>query len=315
VNVKVAGARQVMNRPDPDEADDSSSEEEIVRTRRPAQPRYPRMGKWAHSMTKPFAVLHTNGKNMVYFNSKALRKYGSVASIASKSDATPTQPIPESSPMMCNSASVMMSAFSSNAFIDSIVGQVAGPMEAFYPWTTVNSDGTYHQDNPFADTSSLDEYDLDEGEEQLVLEDFLNIDGESSEDEKENEDGLEPSSDATAEPNSTPAHPTPKSQDLLDHFQNVNVASFRRNQDINNLINRSIESKDSLAFGGPIVRGLKQDRIQHANIPITPMRKRKVSKTAPLPSSPASPLSKVDSKKRRYDGGHYNSHKRHKSMG
>lgn len=181
----------------------------------------------------------------------------------------------------------------------------------------MNADGTFNLDNPFADNSSLEDFDLDEGEAQLALEDFLNLDGETSDEEKD-EEAPEQSSDATAEPNSTPARPTPKADSMLDRFSTVNVSAFRRDQDRKQLINYGIETKDSLAFGGQhlegTVRGLKQNRIQHANTPITPMRKRKISKAAPLASSPASPLSRAASNKRRFDGPQHNGHKRQRSL-
>jgi hypothetical protein len=272
------------------------------------------MGRWIHSLNRPFAVIHTDGKKMILFNKHAIRRASVDGIMGDTSQVqTPRQHIADSSPMMSNSANIMMSAASSGSFFAS------GP-EAYYPWTRVDADGTIHQDSAFPDSSSYDGDDLDDGEGDILIEDFLDFGDETTADEKDDDDE-EPSTDATVEPASTPARPKSgedKNHQLLNHFNNVSVSAFRRDQDRKQLLHRNVESKDSLAFGGTYLegtlRGVKSGRLQHATAPITPVRKRKNSKPI-FPSSPASPLVQAElSKKRRYEGEQYSGHKRNRSM-
>lgn len=274
------------------------------------------MGTWIHSLKRPFAIIHTDGKKMILFNQQASRRSSVDGIVRDDSQAqTLRQNIVDNSPMMSNSANIMMSAASSNDFY------AAGP-EAYFPWTSVDADGTIHQD-AYHDSSSYDGDDLDDGEGDILLEDFLNFDEDTSHDEKENEEE-DQTSDATAEPASTPGRPTTaedKNHQLLNHFSNVNVGAFRRDQDRMQLLNRNMESKESLAFGQKsylegTLRGVKSGRLQHATAPITPVRRRKVPKPAPYPSSPASPLlAKAEvNKKRRYEGEDFKGHKRNRSL-
>jgi hypothetical protein len=279
------------------------------------RPRPPRMGRWIHSLSRPFAVIHTDGKKMILFNKHAIRRASVEGIMHDDSQVqTPRQHIADSSPMMSNSANIMMSAASSNSYF------AAGP-EAYFPWTSVDRDGTITQDTIFPDSSSYDGDDLDDGENDILIEDFLDFGDDTTADEKDNEDE-EPSTDATVEPASTPARPSTrddKNHQLLNHFNTVSVSAFRRDQDRKQLLHRNVESKDSLAFGGNYLegtlRGVKSGRLQHATAPITPVRKRKVPKPMPFPSSPGSPLAQVElSKKRRYEGEQYSGHKRNRSM-
>lgn len=311
----VVKASEVQKNPDPADANASSSEEEVVRTHRPMRPRPPRMGRWVHSLSRPFAVIHTDGKKMILFNKQAIRRSSVEGIMRDNSQfSTPRQRIVDSSPMMSNSANIMMSAASSNSFF------AAGP-EAYFPWTSVDADGTIHQDSVFPDSSSYDGDDLDDGEGDILIEDFLDFGDETTADEKDNDDE-EPSTDATVEQSATPAQPhtgEDKNHQLLNHFNNVSVSAFRRDQDRKQLLHRNVESKDSLAFGGNYLegtlRGVKSGRLRQATVPITPQRKQRKGTKPILPSSPASPLSQVGlSKKRAYEGEQFSGHKRNRSM-
>lgn len=308
----VVKASEVQKEPDTADVNASSSEEEVVRTHRPMRPRPPRMGRWIQSMSRPFAVIHTDGKKMILFNKQAIRR-ASVEGIMRDDSQfqTPRHRITDSSPMMSNSANIMMSAASSGSYF-------AAGAEAYFPWASIDKDGTVTHDSVFPDSSSLDSDILDDCEEDILIEDFLDFGDESTADEKENEDE-DPSTDATVEPASTPARPATgedKNHQLLNHFDNVSVGAFRKDQGRKQLLNRNIESKDSLAFGGGnIIRGIKSGRLQQATAPITPVRKRKGSRPTPFQSSPASPLAQAElSKKRTYDGEQFSGHKRNRSM-
>ncbi|KAE8441766.1 hypothetical protein EG329_004324 [Mollisiaceae sp. DMI_Dod_QoI] len=297
----------------------SSSEEEIQRT--PIR-RGPKLGVWTVSNNRPFMIAKNEMKLLMY-NRGAMRRFSV--------DAVPETPVPtpsrnnsfvESSPMISNSGNIMMSAmanfgdpFSFNTQF--LGGHALGPPEAFYPFTSINADGTMVQDS----SSAYDEDDMDD-EDLWNLEDILDLGGEES--ENENGEEVEQSSDAaTPAPSSTPARPTTaRSEDqvhpLLDHFEKGVVGSFRRNQNRHQLLTRNIATRDSLAFGGAhldgTIRGVKSGRLHHANTPITPARKAKTLKPV-HPSSPASPLAYTQlNKKRKYNGEEFNGHKRNKSL-
>jgi hypothetical protein len=275
------------------------------------------MGTWTQSLNRPFAVIHSDGKKMILFNKHAIRRSSIEGIIRDDSQMqTPRQRITDLSPMMSNSANIMMSAASSDPFV------IAEP-QAYFPWISMDADGTIHHNTSFPDSSSYDGDDLDDGEEDILIEDFLDFGDETTADENDNEDD-DPSTDATVEPASTPARPgtgDDKNHQLLNHFNTVSVSAFRRDQDRKQLLHRNVESKDSLAFGGNYLegtlRGVKSGRLQHATAPITPVRKRKGPKPMPMPfqSSPASPLAHAElNKKRRYDGEQYSGHKRNRSI-
>lgn len=223
------------------------------------------------------------------------------------------------SPMISNSGNMMMSAMFTP--LDGMLGsQALGPPEAFYPFTSVNIDGTVAQES----TSSFDEEDLDD-EDLWNIGDFLNF-GDDSSDEEDN-DGTHTEQDDCASPekseppSSTPARPSTadesRAHPLLDHLDRGVVGAFRRNQTRHQLLSRNTASHESLAFSGPYrqgtIRGIKGGRLAAANVPITPMRKQKTPK-APLlvgPSSPGSPLAAAAGKRK--FSGDQRGHKRNKS--
>ena len=218
-------------------------------------------------------------------------------------------PMEEMSPMLSNSANLMMSGM---APIDRFgAGPAIGPPEAFYPFTSISSDGLITQ---YTDEDE-DEDDIDgiDSDNLWDINDMIDFGDGSSDSE-----GASPSSD-TAEATSTPARPTTATSEdqahpLLNHFHNPSVVgAFRSHQNLHQLMTRDNVSQDSLAFSGPLqqgtLRGIKGGRFAAANKSITPRRK---TLQQPMGSSPGSPLANAG--KRKFNGDELGGHKRHRSL-
>ena len=227
----------------------------------------------------------------------------------------------QSSPMISNSGNIMLSAMYTP--LDQFGGGALGPPEAFHPFTDIAADGTVTHDS----TSSFDD---DDYADLLVdgyynIEDFISLGDDSSDDEEVNTEDQDPSpSSDAAEPFSTPARPTTVTSEdhaqahpLLNHFNNKDVVgSFRRNQTRHQQLTRNAVSTDALAFAGPygpqgILRGIKGGRLEAANVPITPLRRKKPS--MPMGSSPGSPLANAAANSKRKFAGEHFGHKRSRS--
>lgn len=120
-------------------------------------------------------------------------------------------------------------------------GSSVGPPEAFYPFVSVNQNGTY---TIMSDEDGL----LDEEaeiSEDINLEDFMDFGPEGDETDVEQEDSTDtpatPATSMVALPSSTPAQPTPNemtpsnrkrtaSNVMLEHFDRGVVTAFRNNQ-------------------------------------------------------------------------------------
>jgi hypothetical protein len=259
------------------------------------------------------------------FKAKIRRRFsfngnGSRPELGQAIDDIPQSFIQDMSPMISNSANLMMSAMYTDDFFN---GPALGPPEAFYAFTSVDADGTITQPD-----SHSDEYDEDDVDDEDLWQNFIQIEEESSGDE--NGEEVDPSSDSPTgvEPSSTPARPTTATSEdrvhpLLNHFNSGVVGAFRRNQNRHQLLSRNTESRESLAFSGPYrngtIRGIKGGRLEAANTPITPLRKRKSTRrTIPMDSSPLSHLTGggMEDKKRKfeYHESLRGNHKRSKSM-
>lgn len=296
-------ARSVLRR---DSSSSSSSEEDIPTIRRNTyrpQPQSrptslkngPKLFSWKHDASKPFAVIDSKGKKLIMFRAKVARQFNLdndfriPAPTIGESDIDVGN-LDQMSPMISNSANLMMSAmYSPNDALGN--GQALGPPEAFYPFTSINANGTVTQE----DQSSYDEEDLDD-EDLWNIGDFLDF-GDDSTDEEGDEQEIEggsPSHAGTPSTNrSQRAATETASHPLLDHFDRGVVGAFRKNQTRHQLLSRNTASRESLAFSGPYrqgtLRGIKGGRLAAANTPITPMRKQKGTKQA-ISSSPGSPL-------------------------
>lgn len=217
------------------------------------------------------------------------------------------------SPLMSDPANLMMSAMFT-PLDNALGGQALGPPEAFYPFTSVSTDGTVIHDN----LSSYDEDDMDD-EDLWNVEDFVDFGDNSSDEEGGAEDD---SGNTTADPlSSTPVRPTTKDSEahaLLNHLKGGIVGAFRRNQHHHQLLSRNAATRESLAFSGPYgqgtLRGIKKGSLAAANTPITPMRRQKLSKAGPLGSSPGSPLAAAANQRKRKFSGEAPGHKRSRSL-
>lgn len=236
----------------------------------------------------------------------------------------------QSSPILSNSASLMMSAmFSSNTFGDFMNTQAVGPAEAFFSF---GSDALAADESD--DTADLIDEE-DEEEKSLKLEDFITFHQESSEEEDEQEDenwSLASNMDLTSSPvrprtsvsaasatsdtSMTGAHP------LLTHFHNNSntVGAFRRNQVDQQLILSDKASPASLAFSGPYyhgtLRGIKSGSMDAMATPITPVRRQKRGSISNMNVGDLnrSPLEGVSQKRKASAALTDNLHKRHRSI-
>ncbi|GAB0137755.1 hypothetical protein EsDP_00006009 [Epichloe bromicola] len=267
-----------------------------VKTKERGQPRVGRFNL-DRSDKKPIAVLNPLTRKMMIFTPHRRRQL----------DLSPEQfnfpwPVEEqSSPILSNSANMMLSAmFSSNTFGDFVNAQAMGPAEAFFPFPS--EPGT-------ADESSTDSIqgEEDDAEKKLDISDFITWDdGNSSGEEGD---------DAKWVPSSTPLRPTTASSeiDVLSHLNSDTVGAFRRNQINQQLILSNKATQDSLAFSGPYnysaIRGLKSDRFDTAGVPLTPVRRHKKQ----MSDMARSPLDSV-SAKRKASTEIGNGHKRHRSI-
>jgi hypothetical protein len=251
-----------------------------------------------------------SGKKLLMFKVPAKRRI-SFNGARPRLPSLESGPIEEMSPMLSNCANLMMSGMAS---IDRYgLGPAIGPPEAFYPFTSISSDGLITQGTDDEDEDDLEELD---DEDLWDINDMVDFgDGSSAGEEEEDPS---PSSD-TAEPTSTPARPTTATSEdqvhpLLNHFNNPSVVgAFRSHQNLHQLMTRDDVSQDSLAFSGPYqqgtLKGIKGGRFAAANKSITPRRK---TLQQPIGSSPGSPLANVG--KRKFSGEEFTGHKRHRSM-
>lgn len=283
----------------------STSSEEVTRRR---VRRDPVLGTWNHKSDTPYAIYDNDINKVRVFNLNSFRRRMNLQPMPGSSFATPRNtsqhglsPL-QASPMISNSGNIMMSAMMPGPFDHGISGPPMGPIEAYYPWTSVDANGTILNN----DSSSLHDSDDFEDENLWNIHDMIDLGDDTSEGSQAEAD---PSEDCPADASSTnPARPTTARSEeqvhpLLHHFSSGNVGSFRANQDRHSLLNRGLATADSLAFGiSGTIRGVKAGRLQHANAPITPVRKQK--RPVALESSPASPspFISVDRKRKFKDG-------------
>jgi len=266
--------------------------------------RLPTLGSFTVDQSKDLAVIDHKAKNMLVW--KAQRKSRTIEGGRSRADSTGSfsQQGPSESesdigftpvdPMLSSPANNVVPNFHSsrtNRVGSGLSNEILGPEEAFFPFVTMNNDGTFGgDDNDVFDDDFFSDADLN-------IEDFINF-GEVSSDEEQNEasqeQGEDPSSNSTAaeddDREKTP-QPTPKftavkpripstpvqpsSDSLLHHFDRNVASSFRRNAERHKSWMRS-----------PITAGIKGGRFEIANNnTISPMRRRKG-----MPATPSSQL-------------------------
>lgn len=278
----------------------STSSEEVPRRR---GVRAPVMASWTHNSDTPYAIADMGTTKVKVFNMRRFRDQYEMQSRATPM-TSPARNMLQESPMISNSGNIMMSAMMDDPFNDNVSGQAIGGPEAFYPWTYVDANGTIENQ----DSSSMAGSDDCDDEDLWNIDDLLNFGDQYSDDEEEAEPSDEsPTGAEDGAPSSTPARPTTaRSEDqvhpLLNHFSAGTVGAFRFNQNRHQLLNRTSVTRESLAFGSAhmegTIRGVKAGRLQHANTPITPVRKKK----RPIPAFESSPASPVTNKKRKFNG-------------
>ncbi|KAJ8132283.1 hypothetical protein O1611_g1343 [Lasiodiplodia mahajangana] len=278
-----------------------TSDVEIIKGRRG----HPRVGRFSldKSFKKPIAMVNPRTGKLMIFTARRSLKRG--LDLSPEQFKFPLFDQTQASPILGNPGNIMMSGMiSSNTFGDFMNTHTIGPAEAWY--------AQIPDSNGFGDTSGSEGQAVDEEEKNLRIEDFLEIDDDSN----SSDDQQEIDKDEGDEILCTPGRPTTSSSDitsLLDHFEhNSNlVGAFRRDQAHHRLITRSKATHDSLAFSGPYfegtLRGIKDGRIATANVPISPLRRRKKA-----PEFASSPLS--SSTKRKAPSDHRAGHKKQRSL-
>ncbi|OIW32611.1 hypothetical protein CONLIGDRAFT_678995 [Coniochaeta ligniaria NRRL 30616] len=307
------------------ESIDVSSDSDTERPRRKRG--QPRVGRYNldSSDRKPVAVLNPISRKMMIFTPQRMRRLD-LSPESFNLDFFTNPPITQSSPILSNSASLMMSAmFSSNTFGDFVNTQAVGPAEAFF---SLASDAATAEDSD--ETGEADEPE-DEEERNLKLEDFITFNQDSDEEgQDENWDGDGDTNTAA----STPGRPrTSASQvsaisdgamadvhPLLSHFDNNSnaVGAFRRNQINQQLILSDRASHESLAFSGPYhygtLRGIKTGSLETVTAPITPLRRNKKSAANGYADINRSPLESMSQKRKASSALSDAFHKRHRSI-
>ncbi|KAK5633221.1 hypothetical protein RRF57_008935 [Xylaria bambusicola] len=278
-----------------------ASDVEIIQGRR-GHPRVGRFNLDKSLKKKPIAMVNPKTGKLMIFTHRSMKQ---ALDLSPESFNFSLFDQGQASPMLGNPGNIMMSGMiSSNTFGDFMNTHAVGPAEAWYSQAT--------DSNGYGDSSGSEAPAVDEEEKNLKIEDFLDIDDYS--DSSDDQEGA--NKDDGEDILCTPGRPTTSSSDvtsLLDHFEhNSNlVGAFRRDQAHHRLITRNKATHDSLAFSGPYfegtLRGIKDGRIATANVPISPLRKRKK-----MPEFASSPLS--SSSKRKASSEHRIGHKRQRSI-
>ncbi|RWA13626.1 hypothetical protein EKO27_g1499 [Xylaria grammica] len=284
-----------------------TSDVEIIKGRRG----HPRVGRFSldKSLKKPIAMVNPRTGKLMIFTTHRSMKRG--LDLSPESFQLSLFDQAQASPILGDPGNIMMSGMiSSNTYGDFMNTHAVGPAEAWYAQAPDSNE------NEFGDDSGSEGQVVDDEEKNLRIEDFLEInDSGSSDDEQENE------KDDGEDILCTPGRPTTSSSDVtsfLDHFEhNSNlVGAFRRDQAHHRLITRSKATHDSLAFSGPYfegtLRGIKDGRIATANVPISPLRRRK--KMPEFASSPLSSSTKRKAPSEHRIGQSHIGHKRQRSI-
>ena len=259
--------------------------------------RGPSMGSWIADPTKPIAVIDSSGKHMVIIPAqRPLQPEKRFSHIPSSGSSTANNS-PRNSfvglanavddsendrsdysnqefvgPMLGSGANLMIPGLLHGAPGSEHIlgGQVLGPPEAFYPFTSIEADGNIVQEE--------DEDDDDDDEDLWNVNDFIDFGDGSSDSEKEGSDTevlASPATSMVAIPGSTPIRPdnshltSTTAVDLLEHLDRGVVTAFRRNQNRHQTyLRRPLGTSGRAVITGS--RGLG------INTPISPMRKKKL---------------------------------------
>ncbi|MCJ1392684.1 hypothetical protein MMC18_005555 [Xylographa bjoerkii] len=262
----------------------------------------PSMASWIVDPTKPIAVIDSTGKTMLIYAAPRSAQKTPAGFVSSLSSSTTTSPKTsfaslahgfendemDHSDLSSQEQPTTVIESGANLMLSGLLhggpgsehilgGQVLGPPEAFYPFTSMDANGLMFDDDEF------EEDDDDDPEYMLNLQDFIDFGDSSSDSELENDTNA----DSSALPNPiltmsknkfTPVRAGSVStqqsstQNLLQHFDRGVVSSFRRNQTRHQSLLRRPNLSSSFA-------AIKGGRHIAANIPISPLRKRKANRS------------------------------------
>ncbi len=291
----------------------------------------PRVGHFDLDGTdvKPVAVLHPGSRKMIIFTPEKSRDFDlSPESFRGVQCLLPFNST-ELSPIASHSGSLMMAAMlSSQTFGDLVNSLPFGPEEAFLP--LVSSDTAMVDDSDFSGMCDRE----DEAEKSLQIEDFIQFNEDSSDEEGETqEDNGTPNwtddidTDLTPTPGRRPSTAASMSSEtnldmhpLLTHFDNnpEAVSAFRMNQANQQLILSEKASSESLAFSGPYtigtLKGIKSGSLGTVAAPITPVRRQKRGSMNGTHDYDRSPTETVLQKRKASAAAPEGSHKRHRSI-
>ena len=185
---------------------------------------------------------------------------------------------------------------------NSLRGQVVGPPEAFFPFTSID-----HEGNVVEDESDWYDYDEEDDEDMMDIHDLIDF-GEAGDSRMEEEDQINggeagplesPATATEAESSGATAsesHRRPERRsEILSHLNGDVVAAFRSHQDRYRLISREPHHP---ALRTSIHNALQSGRAAAAENPISPMRKRKLSAAFPGPISPPAKKAKDEQARR-----------------
>jgi hypothetical protein len=240
------------------------------------------------------------------FKAKIARRYSfDDAPQLPQSSPQDVSALQEMSPMISNSGNIMMSALY-RPMGQLLGGEVLGPPEAYFPFTSISANGEITQDSP----SSFDEDDMDEVD-NWTMDDLIDYPFDETSDDNDDQDT---SGETDGEIFTTPLPTTTSSEDQVHPLLLSNprlVGAFRNNQNTHKLLaGGSNVTADSMRFSSRFntvaIQGIRNGHLDAATAPITPLRKQKARL---LDSSPS-----ASQQNKRKFSGEQRSHKRTKSL-
>lgn len=301
-------------------------------TDRPRQSRKgrPRLERFDLDSTdvKPVAVYDPVKRKMIIFTPQKSRDFGlspeSFRGLQFYQSTGPSQ----SSPIRSHSGSLMMGAMiTPNTLADFMQSQL-GPVEAFFPQMSGGMFGEDSESSGIIDDES-------DGERNLKIEDFIEFEDASSDDDAPTPIPETPYSEednvtdgfstpgrrlSTAMSSSSANEVQAELHPLLSHFDNnANaVSAFRRDQINQQLVLGGAATSEALAFSSPYslgtLKGIKNGSLQAVTAPITPERRQKRPSVSFGSELTQSPLDLISQKRKASSGIQEGYHKRHRSI-
>jgi hypothetical protein len=305
----ITRTRSVLRRPSTSSIDgDASNIATFRRAMRPPPSRRfgPSLCSWVADPSKPIAVIDSTGKRMLIIPARksvdpSVDSFGFASSTSTTANTSPQTPFArlhedsdnersdssgQGVPIAGSGANLMMGGLLHAPNADFIRGgQILGPPEAFYPFTTMRADGTIEDD-------------YDEDDENLWdVNDLIDFgDGSSSDDEGLG--SLFPTSAASSPPaiGSPIESPTTDSgkdnvaSRMLKHLDRGVVTAFKRDQHRHKLLlDRSQDRLPQPTLTAFERNAIKGGRLAAANAPISPIRKHRAGRIYPRISHPLNP--------------------------